>query len=93
MTKRDKDRHSQTGRDRKTSKDGAGGKYTWGAPGCEKDDELIMSKGDPNFDENSLSENEAQPSETFIMASSDTTDGSKTLPSSSATTSNNSTKK
>lgn len=33
--KRDKDRKSQTGRGKETSKKGAGGKFTWGAPGDE----------------------------------------------------------
>lgn len=37
MTKelREKDRQSQTGRDKSTSKNGAGGKFTWGAAGTE----------------------------------------------------------
>eukprot|EP00516_Mucochytrium_quahogii_P009614 CAMPEP_0203767186 /NCGR_PEP_ID=MMETSP0099_2-20121227/851_1 /ASSEMBLY_ACC=CAM_ASM_000209 /TAXON_ID=96639 /ORGANISM=" , Strain NY0313808BC1" /LENGTH=56 /DNA_ID=CAMNT_0050663655 /DNA_START=71 /DNA_END=241 /DNA_ORIENTATION=+ len=46
---REKDRQSQTGRDKKTSKDGAGGKYTWGAPGCEMEGDPEVKPGDPNF--------------------------------------------
>ena len=33
------------------SKDGAGGKYTWGTPGCEGEKDPAISKGDPNFEE------------------------------------------
>eukprot|EP00612_Vaucheria_litorea_P000132 CAMPEP_0171455078 /NCGR_PEP_ID=MMETSP0945-20130129/2115_1 /TAXON_ID=109269 /ORGANISM="Vaucheria litorea, Strain CCMP2940" /LENGTH=60 /DNA_ID=CAMNT_0011980243 /DNA_START=67 /DNA_END=249 /DNA_ORIENTATION=- len=44
-----KERESGTGRGKEVSKDGAGGKYTWGAPGSEA---MVppMSKGDPNYD-------------------------------------------
>ncbi len=45
---RDKDRQSQTGRDRKVSKDGAGGKYTWGNPMDMHEDDK-MSPNDPNY--------------------------------------------
>ena len=46
---REKDRQSQTGRDRKVSKDGAGGKYTWGSPGMEDMQDITMTPMDPNF--------------------------------------------
>eukprot|EP00514_Thraustochytrium_sp_LLF1b_P013569 CAMPEP_0184541650 /NCGR_PEP_ID=MMETSP0199_2-20130426/1508_1 /TAXON_ID=1112570 /ORGANISM="Thraustochytrium sp., Strain LLF1b" /LENGTH=56 /DNA_ID=CAMNT_0026935387 /DNA_START=120 /DNA_END=290 /DNA_ORIENTATION=- len=49
---RAKDRQSATGRGKETSKAGAGGKYTWGAPGDETA-AATMSKNDPNYDSES----------------------------------------
>eukprot|EP00512_Aurantiochytrium_limacinum_P001997 CAMPEP_0171484716 /NCGR_PEP_ID=MMETSP0958-20121227/156_1 /TAXON_ID=87120 /ORGANISM="Aurantiochytrium limacinum, Strain ATCCMYA-1381" /LENGTH=56 /DNA_ID=CAMNT_0012017449 /DNA_START=143 /DNA_END=313 /DNA_ORIENTATION=- len=46
---REKDRESGTGRGKEVSKSGAGGKFTWGAPGCEAD-VPAMNKRDPNYD-------------------------------------------
>jgi programmed cell death protein 4 len=43
-------KHMKSLRDRgNPKKGGAGGKHTWGAPGCELDEEYIDSK-DPNYD-------------------------------------------
>lgn len=43
-------KHMKSLRDRgNPKKGGAGGKHTWGAPGCELDDDYIDSK-DPNYD-------------------------------------------
>lgn len=43
-------KHMKSLRDRgNPKKNGAGGKHTWGAPGCELDEEYIDSK-DPNYD-------------------------------------------
>jgi len=47
---REKERASGTGRGKEVSKAGAGGKYTWGAPGCEADVPRL-SKGDPNYED------------------------------------------
>ncbi|GBG24852.1 Hypothetical Protein FCC1311_010702 [Hondaea fermentalgiana] len=46
---REKERASGTGRGKEVSKAGAGGKYTWGAPGSEGA-VPPMSKRDPNYD-------------------------------------------
>jgi len=46
---REKDRQSQSGYGKETSKNGAGGKFTWGAPGDEAH-AAPMDRGDPNYD-------------------------------------------
>ncbi len=51
MGKREMDRHlSRNGASREIKKEGAGGKYTWGKPGCEYfEGEIPIDKQDPSY--------------------------------------------
>lgn len=51
MAKKEMDRHlSRNGATRDIKKDGAGGKYTWGKPGDEyEDDGAPIDKKDPSY--------------------------------------------
>jgi hypothetical protein len=46
---RPKERESGTGRGKEVSKQGGGGKYTWGRPGCELS-LPPLSSGDPCYE-------------------------------------------
>ena len=46
------DKHSGTGIDKQSKKEGAGGKYTWGNPKDDiKEKEIKPDKNDPLYDE------------------------------------------
>ena len=53
---REKDRQSASKFDKKTSKNGGGGKYTWGTEGCEIND-FIPNENDPNYEQPQKEEN------------------------------------